>query len=523
MRKIKNPPAKTYHLIKKSILFVFAALVSWTPASAAVLEVCANGAPHTTISSALDVAAAGDTIEICAGILTENLIDITQSVTLRGAGKDATIIQSAPTRSFNNFAMFLITGGGTVRFEGLTIRHSGEVVPSGGARRGIQSVGTDLEIIDSRITGHLSFIRGSIGVGSASLLFRRSELSNSGAFSDGGALAIGGASSTLIVEDSTFSDNSGFDVGAISLNSIASASITGSTFFDNRAEFGAGAILSRVTTDLTITNSTFRDNEGGDSGGPGGIDHSLGHLALTNSTFSRNEGGESSTGGAIFIGSRATAHLSHVTVTNNFATLGGSGISNHGSLTITNSIVADNPGVVEVSADCFNTGTFNALGANLSSDDTCPGFSLAMGNAALGPLADNGGPTQTHAPGIGSDAIDASATDCTASDQRGILRPQGAGCDLGAVEIAECPCVEQDPLFADLVLGASPILSCQDQPDNTALLAELGGGTGAFSGTKGGRPNQCGTFTLPNSFNVRLVTPGEDESCRALIRMACSI
>ena len=53
----------------------------------------------------------------------------------------------------------------------------------------------------------------------------------------------------------------------------------------------------------------------------------------------------------------------------------------------------------------------------------------------LGPLADNGGPTLTHALGVGSPAIDsADAGACPATDQRGVARPQGAGCDVGSFE-----------------------------------------------------------------------------------------
>jgi hypothetical protein len=60
----------------------------------------------------------------------------------------------------------------------------------------------------------------------------------------------------------------------------------------------------------------------------------------------------------------------------------------------------------------------------------------------LGPLADNGGRTETHALLPGSPAIDAIAeADCidlagspVAEDQRGVDRPQGAGCDIGAFE-----------------------------------------------------------------------------------------
>jgi hypothetical protein len=57
----------------------------------------------------------------------------------------------------------------------------------------------------------------------------------------------------------------------------------------------------------------------------------------------------------------------------------------------------------------------------------------------LGPLADNGGPTQTRLPQQGSPLLDAiPAAECApeiATDQRGVARPQGGFCDIGAVEV----------------------------------------------------------------------------------------
>jgi len=54
----------------------------------------------------------------------------------------------------------------------------------------------------------------------------------------------------------------------------------------------------------------------------------------------------------------------------------------------------------------------------------------------LGPLADNGGPARTHALVEGSSAIDAGSPDCPppVTDQRGVARPQGVACDIGAFE-----------------------------------------------------------------------------------------
>jgi hypothetical protein len=79
----------------------------------------------------------------------------------------------------------------------------------------------------------------------------------------------------------------------------------------------------------------------------------------------------------------------------------------------------------------------NSLGSNLFTDGTC--FPVAsdqiVASTGLQPLAGNGGPTLTMALAAGSPAIDAAdGGACPATDQRGVSRPQGAGCDVGAFE-----------------------------------------------------------------------------------------
>jgi hypothetical protein len=87
-----------------------------------------------------------------------------------------------------------------------------------------------------------------------------------------------------------------------------------------------------------------------------------------------------------------------------------------------------------------------AEGVNLSDDDTCAGFALVNANPLLGVLQDNGGAMLTHTLLSNSPAIDA-VMDCTdidgnpiTDDQRGGSRPQGANCDLGAVEVILSDC-----------------------------------------------------------------------------------
>jgi hypothetical protein len=180
---------------------------------------------------------------------------------------------------------------------------------------------------------------------------------------------------------------------------------------------------------MTIRNSTFSGNTAGNTGG--GI-FNYGTLTLTNSTLSSNSAGWA--GGIWQSGNMAK--LSFVTVAEN----SGKGIvvnSGSSTLQIRHSIVAKNTG-----GNCdIVVGTFIPSGNNFDDDNTCTGFA-ALTPSTLGPLAGNGGATQTHALFPGSQAINA-ASDCqdlegntVHSDQRGVSRPQpsGGNCDAGAYE-----------------------------------------------------------------------------------------
>jgi hypothetical protein len=110
---------------------------------------------------------------------------------------------------------------------------------------------------------------------------------------------------------------------------------------------------------------------------------------------------------------------------------GGGGINAFGSATLQNTIVTGNSG-----GNCL--GAVTDAGHNVSfPDTTCPGVN---GDPKLGPLQDNGGPTQTMALGAGGAAIDqvpTSGAGCPATDQRGVARPQGPACDIGAFELGQ--------------------------------------------------------------------------------------
>lgn len=138
------------------------------------------------------------------------------------------------------------------------------------------------------------------------------------------------------------------------------------------------------------------------------------------------------------------------TITSNHAIKGGGGLNSGqgyvpvsseialGRVRLRNSIVAGNTSEAGPSNCHVSAQVIESTGHNLDSDDSC--FLTATGdlprrNPLLAALSDNGGPTETVAPRAGSPAIDAGAAHgCPQHDQRGVARPQGAACDIGAVE-----------------------------------------------------------------------------------------
>jgi predicted outer membrane repeat protein len=228
--------------------------------------------------------------------------------------------------------------------------------------------------------------------------------------------------SMLTVNNSTFSNNSG-GIG----NLGGTLTVNNSVFNNNVNGIGNSGTA-------TVNNSTFSNNSAVGNGA--GI-YNGGLLTVNNSTFSNNS---ADYGGGIYSDGLLTVNNS--TFSNNSANYGG-GIFNYYMLNLTNTLIVNSSS----GGNCANYsvyGFYNVAGVNYSTDNTCPGLTqVTSAQLNLGALADNGGPTQTIALLPGSVAIDA-ALDCTdyngnmiATDQRGVARPQGAACDVGAFELEQ--------------------------------------------------------------------------------------
>jgi len=245
-----------------------------------------------------------------------------------------------------------------------------------------------------------------------------------GLVDNGGGIAVQSGGELTVINSALTGHRARNQGGGIYSN--GTVTILNSTLAGNSASQGGG-VLNGLSVTMTIRNSTFSGNTAGNDGG--GI-FNFGTLTLTNSTLSSNSAGWA--GGILQSGNMAK--LSFVTVAEN----SGKGImviSGSSTLQIRHSIVAKNTG-----GNCYIVvGTFIPSGNNFADDNTCTGFA-ALTPSTLGPLASNGGATQTHALFPGSEAINA-ASDCqdlegntVSTDQRGVLRPQGGVCDAGAYE-----------------------------------------------------------------------------------------
>ena len=257
--------------------------------------------------------------------------------------------------------------------------------------------------------------------------------------------------------------NSAFFGGGISNSSILN--VTNSTLAGNSAEgFDGGGLSNFGTAVATIANSTVSGNTAGTEGG--GIHQSSVYLlTITSSTIVNNTANDDNSNGGRGGGI--------------FATIGGASIGN--------SILAanQNPGAIG-SVDCF--GLLTSTGHNIVGDEPDNCFATipetdSSGLPTFGPLANNGGPTPTHALKGELGAVDhgPKGAACAGTDQRGV--PRESPCDTGAYELVRCG----DRAVNIVGTGSSEDIKGTGQAD--AILA-LGGADRVKAG--GGNDQICG-------------------------------
>lgn len=200
-----------------------------------------------------------------------------------------------------------------------------------------------------------------------------------------------------------------------------------------------GAITGEMpNSTLEIRSNLFVGNHSTGYSQAGGAIYFTAHtiptlITIENNTFYNNEA--AGNGGGAYLGMGPSYYLNNNTFSNNATTVGGNLYLDHNaSLSrMYNNIIADNAG----GGDCMAfSNTYINGSNNLIEDGYADCHPDISGEPNLLPLIDNGGPTQTMALSPESTGIDAGNNSyCTDTDQRGTSRPQGSGCDLGAVEL----------------------------------------------------------------------------------------
>jgi hypothetical protein len=277
------------------------------------------------------------------------------------------------------------------------------------------------------------------------------------------------------ISDSTFEGNTAAGAGGglylqQSNASCALALVEHSTIRDNIGGEGGGIVAEC----LGLSSSTVDGNDAGAGGG--GIDlfttaADSSILQVSQSTIAGNTG---TTGGIEATAPSSELLVESSTVTDNGGTVGG--IASGGELTLVGLTLAGSSGteVDELEATGAGSIVSSILGDDRLGSPSCAlGVGIVRANSVdvdtsclddaagnvvghtprLGPLADNGGPTETRLPDMASPALDLvppAACGGGALDQRGIMRPQGVSCDAGAVE-RELPAGA--PRFSDVPAG----------------------------------------------------------------------
>jgi len=321
--------------------------------------------------------------------------------------------------------------------------------------------------------------------------FTNNHSAQSGEDVAGGAI-VGLGSSTLVVEDSVFDGNSSSNGGAIGTQD-ESVTIVNSTFTNNKAngtggnpgDGGDGGAMSYDGAHIpwTMCGDTFANNfayqQGGaifrvgyndepvdvdrctfdgngvnmDNGIAGGVYLEDVTITMSATTISHNS---ANYGAGLWAGETSIVNLTNVTIADNTANMGGGvWFANPMSGTFLNVTIADNictglfDGPNITLQNCLIAGntvgsmcgegesqcdhTHPGLGANMQTTGTpdCTS-SVIVADPELGPLENNGGPTETMAPAAGSPAI-GKGTSCPSEDQRG--QPRKNPCTLGAYEV----------------------------------------------------------------------------------------
>jgi hypothetical protein len=358
--------------------------------------------------------------------------------TIIGAPGDGNIANSAPAS--------LGLGGGIYNMKHLNIADSSV---EGNTGDGIYNDGGGIRIQQTSVSANtLSGIESFILGATVDIHVTRSK------FAQNGSSGIGALNANLTITQGSFRDNA---AGGIRISG-GTLTMDRSEVVGNHSGTEGGGIIGYNLTNAAITDTTVSGNSSTASGG-GLYLWGLGMgavLQMNNVTVSGNRAG--TTGGGIEAAS-GILHLNNVTLAQNTAASAG-GMHSAAMVNLTNTVLSENSG-----GNCG--GAVASDGYNLDDATSCafagPG-DLSGVPANLGPLQDNGGTTFTHALLPGSPALETgNDSTCLPADQRGVSRPQGFHCDMGAFE-SETPATATPPPVTSTM---TPTLTPTKTPTST--------------------------------------------------------
>jgi CSLREA domain-containing protein len=458
-------------------------------------------------------AANGNTISFtlaAPAVITLNsaLPDINTNLIVTGPGANSLTVQRNSAGGTPNFRIFTINSGKTVQISDLTIANGNVVAGnlpenSGG---GILNAGT-LTLTNSVVSGNTAArFGGGILVFLGTLTVSNSVILGNNAESGGGVASIGG---TTNIDQSTIKNNlatsSGAGLANLTGSQLSSMTVSGSTISNNTSQ-GTGGGIYNVSTAL-VTNSTISTNSAGSGGG----------ITSLNPTT-----------------------LTSVTISGNTASGQGGGMYNPGvgTLTFGNTIIAGNTSPLGPDGQ---GGNFISQDYNLVGNTSAAGImgitthNITNVNALLGPLANNGGPTFTHALLSGSPALDAGnncvlTNSCTTAlpsalttDQRGAGFSRSADgngdgtaiVDIGAFEaqvnaVADTPSVTNATTNANTQTTSGLVISRNSADGEEVTHFKITGITGgSLFKNNGTTPISNGNFITFAEGNAGLkFTPG---------------
>lgn len=375
---------------------------------------------HDPAQVIVDGGHADRVIDVLPGAnMTLGGVTVSNGAAARGEGGG---IRNAGVLILNNAAVASSDGGGILNDGGTAVLFAPRVTGSVNGAGVVNRNSGSLRVVGGDLVGNADL--GLLNQGAAATVNRVTAARNAGGIRNE-------ANGSLIIDESTIISNSAALGAGVANVGAGSAAVIGGTRIGLNSGATGGGIYNEGS--LSLSQSTIDRNQAQLGGG---IAQLSGSMALTNVTVSANMA--ISDGGGLFVS--GAANVMFTTFAGNGAILGGTIYGEQGTITVGSSILSNS----SAGGDCvINGGSLISAGYNVEAQASCglnAAGDMAYADAQIGALQDNGGLTWTHFQAPSSPAIDRTPLGANAcgvaidADQRGSDRPQGTGCDSGAVE-----------------------------------------------------------------------------------------